>query len=288
MTDADKFRGRVVTEKKVMYISSTSLQSAVRCPMQGYISKKLRLQRKGLFPAALAFGTAVHQAMEDYLTKGDHNFRQLWTQGYGDVELYFNKQEQSFAHLLETCEQIVEKMIEVLDMIGAGKPYLIQPNNIPTVECQDFVKISDDVVLVRTFDAILPVRDTPTVIDFKTAGRMYSEGMQDMTSEQLTAYMFPHNLKGVPQAEQAAFIVGTKTKSPNAAYFPTTRNRFRLKAFRNDITAIARMFREGNPFHNRGPFTCGSTRSPMCEYYDICYKTEPGSKGWRGLYDVVK
>jgi len=269
-------RANILMRNGVVYISASSFNEMVTCPMRSYYSKVKRYYVPGEKIAALEFGITIHRIMEVYAHTGEvMDFQDLW-RPYSDITMSYSKSEQNWDNLNNLGQRIVWEMVGTLDMMGYNGPYTYKKNGKveQTIEVQAPYKVNDKLVLMRTIDLIGDCGGIPTVIDFKTSSRMYSVGLQDDISPQLSAYSLPHNLKGVPQPEQAMFLVGTKTKTPKAAAFPTVRSKARLKMFLDDLENVARMIRLGICYGNRDTIACGSSTNPRCDYRPLCYTGE--------------
>ena len=287
-------RGSIVDDDGTLYISSTSFQDYVTCPRRCYYRRILRVvPKEWTEPAAMAFGRAFHTAMEKFMTKGKApKFDVLWeaeTQlpdGVNKV-LTFTTAEVDSPTLLARGKLMVKETIRVLKTLKVEKPYTMDAEGgKPTVEIQDRVLIAKGLILVRTIDLFAPVDGVPTIIDFKTSARAYTPGRQDSVSEQLTSYLVPHKILGVPQAEQAAFVVATKTKVPKAAWYPTTRSNKRLNMLIDDMKIVAEMIREGKFYRNRSDWNCGGEGNPNCDYWPLCY--DSGHPNPKSLYKKLQ
>ena len=279
----EAFRGAVVKKGGVLFVSSTTFQEFMTCPMRGYYSKIKKLKSLGPTPAALLFGTAVHGAMEKYMrTRQRPNFLDYW-RDFVSVDMGYTEQEVDFPTLSMKGQAELDCMIDAAEEAGVGAAYPIEDSDEMAIEKHDKYALSPNLVLTRTFDAIAPVQGVPTVIDWKTSGRVYTVGLQDCVSEQLTSYLFPHSLKGVPQPEQAMFVVGTKTKSPVGMALVARREPARFMDFRRDAYAVYQMIIRKQYFHVRSWSTCGNVDHPMCQFYALCYKTP----GWEGMYAKI-
>lgn len=264
-------RSNVVRAHGKVYVSSTALDTYIRCPMLFYYSriKKLSLVDAGT-AAALVFGTAVHNAMKDVvLLRKLPDFQTYWNKHYGDP-LVYSAQEADHGTLLIKGQAIINSMAAQLNELGVTGPYYTGEN--PTLEIQAPVALNSEVVLSRTFDALVETSNGPVLIDYKTARAMYSEGLQEEISEQMTAYSIPHNLPGVPQAEAILFLVGTKVKDPVARVFPIVRSKDRQKAFIQDTLTLVNLIENRIYYHRRMEMTCGGRYSDWaCEYRPLCY-----------------
>lgn len=267
-----EYRGQIVVAKNEVYISSTSFQRFMKCPRIVYYKDIKGLEFLGPPAAALKFGSAYHYAMEAFWRGLDPTlaFNSEWDK-WREVlppESY-NSQEVDWLTLRVRGHDAVIKTASLLsNVLHVGKPFVTRSGRI-AVEVNDNVQIAPGIYVTRTYDAIVPVDGNPTVIDFKTSGRAYSEGKDELMSEQLTAYLLPHHLDGVPQPEEAGFVVATKTQAPDVYWYPTKRDSVRLNMYKQDVKAAAAMIRAGLFPRNRSKFHCG-----YCEYYDICYNTE--------------
>jgi len=273
-----EYRGKIVVAKNKIYISSTSFQDFVKCARERYYRDFKGLEFLGVPSAALKFGSAFHTAMEAYWKGYDQEsaFTNEWAK-WREVLVpeSYSDQEGDWWDLSAKGSILVNKAADMLqNVLHVGKPFIDRKGR-PAVEVSDHIEIVPGVVITRTYDAIVPVDGIPMVIDFKTSSRAYTVGKDEEMSEQLTAYLLPHSLEGVPQPQSAGFLVATKTKTPEVYWYPTKRDEERLKMYEQDVKAVARMIRAGIFPRSRDKIHCG-----YCEYYDICYATE----GWKTKY----
>jgi len=221
--------------------------------------------------AAFKFGDAIHYGVQKYLMK-EHGsvvqgFEEKWDPLAEElVEESFSSREKDWGYLASRGVILSAKFEYQLESLKVGTPFLTLDGKY-AIELQDKVAIAKGVVLTRSVDYMGPVSGTPFVIDFKTAAQAYSEGKDEVMSEQLTAYLFPHEFKGIPQMESAAFLVGTKTMNPEVYWLPTKRSERRRSDYVADLKSVAAMIRNNIFYRNRNKFRC-----PYCPYYLICYE----------------
>lgn len=266
------FRGKVKISGDKVYISSTSFQSFCKCPMRGYYDKftpdeTLPILKDSIPVAALKFGSVVHEVLEGYMSNKEVSFERLWAK-YKNMEMKYSYKENNWQNLNEVGPVLI-KRIKAICSSNKIKSYKYKDKF--AVEVQDIYDCGDNIYLTRTFDVIGEVQGKPSVIDFKTAAKKYSEGVEEEISEQLTAYSLPHSLEGIPQVEQVVFLVGTKAKSPSGQLIEVRRSKERTQQFLDDLHKIAIMVREGNYFRDRSVLNCGTANNQYCQYYSLCY-----------------
>lgn len=265
--------------------SYSAVQQYLRCPLQYYFERVLRLPRIST-SSGLVFGSAVHEALATYHVGLRWNGDVSWD----DVE----KQFLDAWKLKEEGEVIQYKATESRDdLIAQGlellKLYLQEPPpaNIVAVEKSFLVPIvnSDGEILETPLLAIVDLLtqedEVLKVNEFKTSGRSYGE-QEVETSLQATCYANSiwEEFGVWPSVE---YLVLVKTKSPKLQRMKTSRTEEDLGRLGDLIENVERAVKGGIFFPIENPLNCSG-----CSFREECREWKPERNGRRDLPELVE
>lgn len=248
--------------------SYSSINQYLRCPLQFYFERVLKLPRATM-PAARALGSAVHAALADYhrtlRAKADvdpRRVRDVFLEAWGRLE-----RDHAVVHKDGSSRE--EGARAGLALIEA---YLREPppRCIRAVEEPLLVPIatSDGDVLERPLLVVPDLVTAPDdreirVHEIKTSGRAYSE-LEVATSLQATAYALAlHEATGEEPTVEFAVLV--KTKTPRVQRMEAIRA---VPDFRRlgDLVRVVERAVESELFYpQESPLNCSG-----CPYYRPC------------------
>ncbi len=226
--------------RKEEHVSVSSLGTYVRCPKQyehRYILKTQASHRS----SALAFGSAVHEALAAYyetlregISELTYNslcsvFRDSWTEQLeGNLPVLFTDKESADS-LTDTGVKMMRVFLEeapryakVVDVEAPWSVELWDENKNPLTK------------LVGVFDAVVQNQDGSfRILEHKTGARKWSQDKLDYDS-QVSAYSLVAPLVGLGDASVTIQLL-TKTKTPGFEVYQPHRS----EADRNDFGSMA-------------------------------------------------
>jgi CRISPR/Cas system-associated exonuclease Cas4 (RecB family) len=208
MSEEGTFRGPSLSHSKV--------SRYLHCPEQYRLYYVERL-RPRIPAASLIFGQILHQVLAQFFrTKEDpvESFRMIWA-AIQDRELRYGARE-SWKQLADAGESLLRRFLaEDLSHLGA----------IEAVEQGFRLQITSLAApFVGVVDLVADLDGRRTVIDFKTAAKVYAEH-EIVLADQLTAYELAH-----PEADQVALCVFVKTSKPVVHWYVSVRRTASLTA----------------------------------------------------------
>jgi putative RecB family exonuclease len=205
--------------------SYSSINQYLRCPLQYYFERVLKLPRKSI-PSAMVMGSAIHAGLAEFhrtLQHGDEpsndHIREIvvgsWKNSCNENVVDFKDGN--------TQEELIKQSIELVELYTGSE----RPTNIRAVELPFWVPIitsSGEVLekpLLAVADLIVERESGLTVREFKSSGRSYSD-FEVSSSLQATCYVHA-TWEKLSQWSQVEFTVLVKTKTPKIQNIPTTR-----------------------------------------------------------------
>jgi len=215
--------------RKEPHVSFSAISTYSKCPRQ-YEFRYLLGQDPEHRPGALAFGTAVHEALaqfytalrdgEDEPTADDLHevFERSWlAQLDGDLPVLLGDKETPDG-LLETARKMLARFLDEAErpvrVLGVEEPF--------SVEIID--PLTGEILperLVGVFDAVVETDRGLRVLEHKTGARRWSED-RIATDLQLTAYHWVAPQVGLDGAEVEVQLL-TKTKEPKLEVYHPSR-----------------------------------------------------------------
>jgi CRISPR/Cas system-associated exonuclease Cas4 (RecB family) len=226
----------------------------LHCPEQYrlYYVERLRLR----VPAAgLIFGQILHQVLAQFFrTKEDpvESFRMIWA-AIQDRELRYGARE-SWKQLADAGESLLKRFLaEDLSHLGA----------IEAIEQVFRLQITSLAApFVGVVDLVAELDGRRTVIDFKTAAKVYAEH-EVVLADQLTAYELAH-----PDADQVALCVFVKTSKPEIHWYTAERKPEEITGYVRKVEVVGQAI-AAEQFYRRPGWWCG-----MCDYLPVCLRDE--------------
>lgn len=242
------------------HLSYSQLSTWLRCGLQ-FRFRYVDALDPEFMPASLAFGRAVHGAVEAFYrsrTGGTpltdvESLMQAYTASWDDTDVRYNQGQDAQSH-----HDLAKGMLQAfLDSV--------RPREVVGVEQQMRVALPGDLPdLVGYVDCIerLPSGEI-CLTEIKTSARRYSES-QAFDSLQLAAYAFLAHACGLGETVLVKYIVLTKTKTPGyqelvAVLDDADRSRF-LRILEDFYQAVASGSFVANP-----SWMCGG-----CQYQSAC------------------
>lgn len=250
MSAAKAVAGVPQREHRPSGLSHSRVSRYLHCPEQYrlYYVERLRPRHP---PANLVFGQVIHQALAALFTTGEEavgHFLKAWGP-VQEMTLGYSKRE-SWEGLREAGQALLERFAqEALPRIG----------KVVAVEQRFELAVTDlDLPFVGIVDLVASVDGRKTLVDFKTATSRYGRHEIEM-SDQLTAYQLAE-----PDAEQIAFCVLVKTKTPKVEWHVGRRSGERLAEYLERARLVSGHLRE-RTFYKRPGMWCS-----WCDYLPVC------------------
>lgn len=250
------------------HISVSQINSYLLCPL------KYRYQYVDALPrpfkaAELAFGSAVHSAIEWWHKERQAGFIHEWQNVAGIFAADMNAQAIDYlrfkngddlASLTAKGKELVE--VYITNFKGGAPKAVEQGFRVPLVDLESGERLP--LPLDGYFDLL---EEGDTVVELKTAAKAYDAATVTQHL-QLTAYAYAFRWlrKREPQLR---LDVLTKTKKPQLYSYEAVRDTNDMVRFFHLAKRVIEGLRAGHFYPNAG-FQCAN-----CEYYDNCQK-------WRG------
>lgn len=249
------------------YWSYSRLAQYLRCPLQFYFEKVLRLPRP-FTSSSLVLGSAVHEALAEYhhaLQQG--HLIESHQLGNAFLTAWKRRQEQERIQYRsrETPSQLIEQGLGLIDAYLGAPP----PSEILAVEQRFTVPLSDrsnrylDRPLVTVPDLLCRNDNQLTVVELKTSSRRYNQAEID-TSLQASCYAGAVATY-FGQAVKVRYRVLVKNKTPLLQELTTTRDQEDFQRV-GEITSQVQHAVQSNIFYpNESPMNCST-----CPYRGPC------------------
>ena len=247
--------------------SYSRLAQYLRCPLQFYFERVLRLPRPFL-PSGLVLGAAVHEALADY-HRALMLFRPLGTHQVGDAFLTTWRRRTTTERIqyraTETPTGLIEQGLGLIETYLNATP----PTAILTVERSMTVPLFDpqgrylDRPLVTVPDLICDDVGELTVIELKTSGRRYGQADVDL-SLQATCYAFAvSTYHGRPAVVRYRVLL--KNKTPQLQELDTRRTNAEFVRLCEIVRKVQRAIDSDLFYPIESPMNCST-----CPYRGPC------------------
>lgn len=235
------------------HFSYAKLSTYQKCPYSYklyYIDKWRAIKES----ANRKFGKAIHKAMEEFLVNGampSETFSEVWAE-FKDVDLDYSTRDTWDS--LNSSGIALMELFEKEHMSRFGKVYL--------VENQFFVPFIHNIPLKGYIDCVVDIDGIPTLIDFKTSSRSYTD-TQVKLNDQLTLYaMITKNMD--VNIQKVAYLTFIRTKTPKIEWYFDERTEEQIKKLINKSQYVFEdIMRER--FEQRFGQHC-----TWCDYLPIC------------------
>jgi CRISPR/Cas system-associated exonuclease Cas4 (RecB family) len=232
------------------HLSHSRINRYLTCPEQ-YRLYYIEHLRPKVPPAALVFGSIMHQALAELIGKKKDPVK-YFAESWGmlkDIPLGFNQRE-SWDKLKASGEALLakfatEELPKLSEVTAIERPFTLSITSL-------------DLPFVGVIDLTAKVESKKTVVDFKTAGSA-PDAHDAAMSDQLTAYKLAE-----PEVEQSALCVLVKTKEPQIIWHPTNRNGEQLGEYLAKVGYVAREISSGR-FYKRPGMWCA-----WCDFLPVC------------------
>ena len=252
--------------------SFSQLNQFLRCPLQYWFERVLRLERP-FAASAMVLGSAVHESLAEYHRRLQENqsdaakclqetFLHAWKMNEERQPIQFRESE--------TKEGVLAMGIALLELYAQESP----PENIVGVEEAMLVPLftSSGDCLEKPLMAIIDLlhRDSQglVVTEFKTSGRRFSELETDMLL-QATAYghaVYEH----YDEKPGIRYCILVKTKKPTVQYLETVRSDSDMLRLGDVTQAVEKAIEAGAFYPVESTMNCSG-----CPFYRQC-------REWRG------
>lgn len=267
---------KLISYKEEPHISYSQISTYRMCPLK-YRFNYVDCLQPEFTPAALPFGSSVHEALAFYY-RGLRDYKKPYSlEAILDVfETDWNLQNECNENIAfdngDTKESILKKGLEMLKTFYTS----VHPGEILAVEVEFSLKHDNNnghtkalpLPIVGTIDLIERTSEGVIAVDHKTAARKYSDNKVD-DDLQLTVYTCALSRSKLTNGDKefyARFDVLTKTKSPELISYYTTRNDNDFRKLMKLVREICYAIDQGVFFPNPG-WQCGS-----CQYASECKK----------------
>jgi putative RecB family exonuclease len=246
-------------------ISVSQINQYLMCPLKyrfNYIDKLPKPFR----PAELAFGSAIHAAVEWWHKNRKNGTGPEWQNVVWIFEADMRAQAMETLKFKDgdSLESHLEKGKQLLavylrDYKGSGVRAIELPFRVPLVDLETGESL--ELPLDGYIDLI---EADDTVVELKTAARVFDP--TSLTQNlQLSAYAYAFGWLYKRKPTLRIDIL-TKTKNPALHSFEVNRDKDSLVRFFHIAKGVLRAIRERHFYPNEG-WQC-----PNCEYFDICQK----------------
>ncbi|QDT29901.1 PD-(D/E)XK nuclease superfamily protein [Gimesia panareensis] len=253
--------------------SFSALNQYLRCPLQYYFERVLRIPRKSV-GSGLIFGSAVHNALAVYhqsLQRGEDPDWQQIQQEYLETWL-FREDEQTVEYKpKESRDDLIAQGLELLKLYCEEPP----PQEIVSVEHRCYIPLSNSegdylvTPLIAIADLVTrEIEGCLKITEFKTSGRAYGE-FEVEKSLQATCYV---NMlwEGFGEWASVEFTVLVKTKTPKIQRLKTARNEDDIGRLGDLVETVERAVENEIFYPIETPVNCS-----MCAFRKECREWKP-------------
>ncbi|MCH7689203.1 MAG: PD-(D/E)XK nuclease family protein [Planctomycetes bacterium] len=252
--------------------SYSSISQYLRCPLQYYFQRILKLPKAGV-GSGLVLGSAVHKALAEYHLTLQQKLQpqtEKIQQAFLDSWTHREELESIEYRNGETRDDLIAKGIALVEVYLKEPP----PEQIVAVEQETVVPIRNSAgeylekPLVAFADLITREETGLRINEIKTSGRAYSQ-FEVETSLQATCYV---NAAWETFGEWAIveFTVLVKTKTPKLQRLKTARNEEDLGRLGDLVETIERGIKNGVFYPVETPLNCST-----CPYREPCRSWKP-------------
>ena len=250
------------------HISVSQINLYLLCPLK-YQYQYLDQLPRPFKAAELAFGSAIHSAIEWWHKERQAERTRAWTEVASVFDADMNAQSVDEIRFKngDNLSSLVEKGKELLAVYikeyeGAQPKAVEQGFRVPLVDSETGERL--DLPLDGYFDLL---EEGDTVVELKTAAKVY-DATTLLQHLQLTAYAYAFYTLRKREPNLRIDIL-TKGKKPQLHSFEITRTNNDKVRFFHLAKRVIEGIQKGQFYPNAG-WQC-----PSCEYYEICQK-------WRG------
>lgn len=237
-------------KRRTRFLSHSQVNRYLLCPEQYrlYYIEGMRLK---VPKASLVFGQVLHQSLAFFFKRKDDpvkTFADTWSI-LKDMNLTYSQRE-SWEKLRDSGQGLLEKFLKeefprLGEVQGSEKRFELTITSL-------------DMPFVGIIDLVAALDEKKTVVDFKTGSSAYEEH-EVVLADQLSAYKLAE-----PDAEEVAFCVFIKTKTPKIEWYRTTRTGEQLTRYLAKVGYVAREISAGN-FYQRSGKWCS-----YCDFLPVC------------------
>lgn len=247
--------------------SYSSLNQYLRCPLQYYFERVLKLPRPSV-GSGLVLGSAVHHALAELHRRLQRNepvastlLRDSFLADWHRRE----RQERIEFRSGETRDGTVDLGLALLEKY-AEEPH---PTDVVAVERPTWVPLRNgrdeylETPLVAVADLITRAEGKLRVSEFKTSGRTYGE-FEVKTALQATCYVNA-SLESLGERASVEYVVLVKTKTPKVQRILTSRTEEDLRRLGDLVESVERAVRQEVFYPVETPLNCST-----CPYRRPC------------------
>ena len=251
---------------ELTHLSYSSISHYLNCGRSWQFKYQQDLPEKK--SSSLIFGSAIHGAIRQHI-QGGQDLRQSWRESWSkelaltpDIECGTDNQTELFnygVHLFSNED--------VLSMVKNLKPLVL--NGSPCMELK--VELNIPGVPVPVIGYIDLIQDSMIPVDFKTAGRSWSQEQADKEL-QATFYLATLNQAGMVQLPaKFEYIVFVKNKTPKIQRFVTERTASDVFRLFNLVGEVYRAMSKDVFLPNPTAWSCSEK---YCSFWNECPQGE--------------
>lgn len=261
--------------KEEPHISYSQISTYKMCPLQ-YRFRYVDSLKPEFTPAALPFGTSIHEALAFFYRGLRDNKTQYSREGLIDIfETDWNLQNECNENIKfdngDTPESLKKKGIDMLKTFYES----VHPGEIIAVEVEFSLKHDNNnghtkplpLPIVGTIDLVERTSEGVIVVDHKTAARKYSDNKVE-DDLQLTIYTCALSRSKLANGDKeffGRFDVLTKTKTPELVSYYTSRNENDFRRLMKLVREICYTIEQGCFFPNPGWQCAGCSFQSACK-----------------------
>ena len=266
--------------------SFSALNQYLRCPLQYYFERVLRIPRKSV-GSGLIFGSAVHNALAVYHQGLQDEAELKWQEIQQEfLETWIFREDKQTVEYKpkESRDDLIAQGLALLKLYHEEPP----PLEIVTVEHQCYIPITNsegeylETPLVAIADLVTREKDGVLKInEFKTSGRAYG-AFEVERSLQATCYV---NMlwESFGEWSSVEFTVLVKTKTPKIQRLKTARNEDDLGRLGDLVENVERAVDSEIFYPVETPLNCS-----MCAFRQECREWKPQRRHLESTPDLVE
>lgn len=205
--------------------------------------------------ADLAFGTAMHAAINHHLVLGDAGlpvFNHCWEVAKAEGLVYGRYKHHELQVIAKTLLERFERLHS-----KHFKPWLMEER-----------LYSQEVPLEGTPDFVGEYKDTPSVVDFKTSGQRYHK-LRATSDDQLPLYAWLAKNTKALDVKQVVYVVFIKDlTNPSIQVIESPLSAVGMKLAADNVFAKMRACEQKEHAQNRGACIMGQR---LCPYFETCH-----------------
>lgn len=253
------------------YISFSQINTMRSCPLKFQLHY-IKQVRPDFTPASLAFGSAIHAAVETHLrgllagvtlSAGDlqQAYRLSWQQETTQLNLPVQYAKDQDAQILD---DLAERMLEAY----LASPVAASVGTLLGIEESFTATIDRDLPdVLAQVDMLFESADAIVVRDLKTSRSRWNEAKVLEQADQLVLYaqLLTPLARGLGKPVQAEFVVLTKARNPVLQLLPVDLAGGRMDQLRQTIATTWQAVQAGNFYPSPSPMNCST-----CPYKSHC------------------